>query len=1475
MTAGKTLCLNMIVRNEMANLERCLGALADYIDCWVIGDTGSTDGTQDFIKSFFAACKKPGELHTFPFKNFEQARNAALDCAYGSKLPYDYLLLADADMELVVEDEGFRERLEEPGYRLLQRADSGLAYWNTRLIRRNAGARYHSVTHEYIDVPGGVKELQGVWYKDHASGSNRVDKFARDIKLLSEALELDPENHRYWFYLAQSYRDAGRTAEAVKAYAKRAEMGGWDEEAWSARLQEARCLRKLGDEGGFVRQALAAFNMRPQRAEPLYDVARFYREKGMNDASVLFSEAGLAMKRPEQDILFLEDFVYTAGLQEEYSIAANYACDPARKDRGFAACNWLALNRSIPGGSRELAWSNLFFYVKPASDMLPSFAARTVGFSPPDGYRPLNPSVARLGQHIVVMQRTVNYQMTEDGLQYQTPNNAPIHTRNFLLRLTDELDIQSAAEILPPADMPEPACKLVLGFEDLRLFIWGGALWGNACLRELTSEAWCEQVLARIDDLGPATCRLTDWRVLHPEGPRVHEKNWMPQVAGDRLQFIYLCDPTRVVDDRGRTLTETIPSIAAQRFRGGSQLIGFDGGWLALIHEVQWRPSDKRRFYQHRFVWFDGANTLRRVSRPFFFHKKGVEFALGLAWHPDEKRLMISYSVADSEAWIATVNAGEVRGVLEDAEYLPSGSSARVRDAALNLPEPENPPDGTVVQTTIHGKRIRFFVTNRHDSIMKFHHEGVFYETEELDLIKRHYPRGGTFVDIGANVGNHAVYVSRFTKSSRIIVFEPNPTAISILKENLFLNHCKNVDTRFLGIALGAKKGRLRQSTPDANNLGHTCYFEDASGDIQAIDGDALILDEPVEFVKIDVEGMEIEILSGLQQTVRRWRPTIFIEVWDSRAQDFLDWCARESYHIVYRLQRYEGIWNYLIKPIFSITTENGAPRPELDTAITTLAPQDKLLVGGGIGSACNRAQSTEKTFLNLAPFLRVADSPVERRRLSRELDARIVPFLSDDGALPQIHCFYEVLSDEVEHRTLLAATTSMRAAGHPVRVWSYSPQKLGFLQPHGIEVRAAADVVPRALFERIVGSSEIRYFSDIFRYAVLYEHGGLWMDSDVILLRPFPFRGDHFLNLQWRGGHKGHFICGNVMYAEPFSRHLRALYEISIERFFAARGWEFGMVGPKLLSDYVASDAGAELRERLFSPMLFNSIDWTETDRFDRPLSELSDYLNDERVFGIHLWTARNDVHAGGEGAPLGTLLADPLASFPVLTSLADRFNTDKNRHTGNRHCYARIYDRLLADRRFSLRRLMEIGLCRGLTERNQSETPSVAMWQSYFPFCQVIGVDLTDFSRLNNERFVSFICDQSNRDDPRAVAAKLDPGSFDVIIDDGSHASFDQQLTLREFFPLLADGGWYFIEDLDWQPPGEDVAKITLTKTLLREIQQHGKAQSIDSLGVSDIAGQMAEILFFDSHYELNRAKLLGGLAAIRKRGGAGLVR
>ncbi|RWA58814.1 glycosyltransferase [Mesorhizobium sp.] len=1245
MTNGKRLCLNMIVKNEIANLQRCLIAVADHIDCWVIGDTGSTDGSQDFIRSFFADRNLPGELHEFQFHNFEQARNEALDRAYASALSYDYLLFDDADMELMVQDAGFRQRLDAPGYRVLQRSGSDLAYWNTRLVRREAGARYHGVTHEYIDVPGGVEELRSVWYKDHATGSNRVDKFERDIRLLLEALEKDPENHRYWFYLAQSYRDAGRTPEAAVAYAKRAAMGGWDEEAWNASLQEARCLRKLGDDAGFIRQALAAFDQRPQRAEPLYDLARFYREKGMNDASVLFSEAGLAIKRPEQDILFLEDFVYTTGLREEHAIAANYACDPVRKDRGFAACNWLALDRTIADGPRDLARSNLFFYLRPAKEEMPSFSARPVGFTAPDGYRMSTPSVTRRGDEIVLLQSSI----AEAGAQDDTPNGTPNHARNFLLRLSNDLEVESSREILRSADLPQPAYDRGLGCEGVRLFAWRDRLWAVACARTEADDR-LEPVIACIDQSGPGPYHMTDWRVLRPTGAKVQADNWMPLVkpAGinieqEQLQFIAAGDPIGLFDDEGRTISQTAPAVATDQFRGGTQAIAFEGGWLALVYETRAKPNDARQYRQHRFVWFDGAGHLAKVSRPFFFDRTGIELAAGLAWHPDEKRLLISYSVDDTQPWIAIIDGTEVGRTLKDVDR----PSPVMADPGLMPASPSSNP--------------------------------------QRDFPPYEVPASETRTELS-----------------------------------------------------GDRVGRGKSSM-------------------------------------------------------------------------------------------------------------------------------------GGNSIRSGSAKSSEEIFHKLAPFLHDVDHALQRRERSRRFDERIARFVGDDTALPQINCFYEVMSEKTEHRTLIAATSSMRSAGHPVRVWSYSPHKLEFLAIHGIEIRSADDVMPRALFERIVAGSEIRYFSDIFRYAVLYEHGGLWMDSDIVLLRPFAFHGDHFFNLQWRGSHKGHLVCGNVIYAKPYSRHLRALYEISIQRFHDARGKEFGDIGPKLLSDYIASEDGADLRDAVFSPMFFNAIDWTETELFDKPISELADYLNDDRVFGIHLWTARNDVKPGDESAPLIAQLVNPLEYFPTFTNLADRFNTDKNRHVGNHHCYARIYDRLLSPRRLSMRQLMEIGLCRGLAEGNQTETPSVALWQSYFPFCQVIGVDLTDFSQFNNDRFKSFVCDQSRPDDLRGVAANLEAGSLDVIIDDGSHASHDEQLTLREFFPLLAEGGWYFIEDLDWQPPGENSAQITLTKTLLREIKDNGHSRSLDPFGIGELADQFAEILFFDSHYELDRAMLLGGLVAIRKRGRA----
>jgi exonuclease I len=83
---------------------------------------------------------------------------------------------------------------------------------------------------------------------------------------------------------------------------------------------------------------------------------------------------------------------------------------------------------------------------------------------------------------------------------------------------------------------------------------------------------------------------------------------------------------------------------------------------------------DGARIYFHRFTWCDNVGSLKRVSRRFFFHRKGIEFVAGLAWHPDGERLIVSFGVGDGESWLGTVDAADIRATL----YSPDQRDSRV-----------------------------------------------------------------------------------------------------------------------------------------------------------------------------------------------------------------------------------------------------------------------------------------------------------------------------------------------------------------------------------------------------------------------------------------------------------------------------------------------------------------------------------------------------------------------------------------------------------------------------------------------------------------------------------------------------------------------------------------------------------------------------------------------------------------------------
>lgn len=352
----------MIVKNEAANLARCLAAAADHIDCFVICDTGSTDNTVAFIREFFAARGIPGEIPVTEFRNFEQARNAALDAARASPLQFDYLLLCDADMELVVRRPGFREELTAPAYMVTQQhTDGQLAYGNLRLLRRDLAARYRGVTHEYLDVePRLVAAFDGIYFLDHASGANRTTKFQRDIALLTDGLREEPGNARYVFYLANSYFDLGDAQNALVQYSKRMRMGGWEEEVFYSQYRYALCLRQQGRAAEMVGALLAAHRQFPHRAEPLHVLAMHHQARQQHAQAYRCAELGAKIPQPASG-LFVEPEVYRWRLLDIMAVSAFHL-------KRFAESR--DLNRRlldlVPPEHRERAFSNLQASVRAA-----------------------------------------------------------------------------------------------------------------------------------------------------------------------------------------------------------------------------------------------------------------------------------------------------------------------------------------------------------------------------------------------------------------------------------------------------------------------------------------------------------------------------------------------------------------------------------------------------------------------------------------------------------------------------------------------------------------------------------------------------------------------------------------------------------------------------------------------------------------------------------------------------------------------------------------------------------------------------------------------------------------------------------------------------------------------------------------------------------------------------------------------------
>ena len=694
--SGTTLCLNMIVRNESRIITRLMESVADIIDSYCICDTGSTDHTVELIESFFAEKGIPGKIVREPFRDFAYNRSYALkECE--SMPNADYILLLDADMVLWKHPEySFKDSLKEDAYYIYQGTDN-FYYKNTRIVKNRRGIHYWGVTHEFVKTPDGTQygtfEKPNLFIQDIGDGGCKSDKFERDIRLLKQGLIDHPDNDRYTFYLANSYRDHGDYREAIETYRKRIEIGGWFEEVWHSHYSIGKCYKHLNDMPNAIAAWLEAYQFFPKRIENLYEIITYYRQAGKNDLAYMFYVSALKqfLLNPSPDYLFLQKDVYDYKLDYEFSILGYY-CNLDNYDM-TRICHKVLNAHNVEETISRNVLNNYKFYSKTfptdlqsgistfgstynkqllisvgqtlLADSFPEFVGSTPSIT-------LHTSAADGTRELVVVQRFVNYRINDNGGYV---NQKHITTKNVVATF----DISGEKWVKTrefEMDYNRTLDSLYVGLEDVRVMSHGGKLLYNT-----NRGINIHHLMVEHGSIDLASKKTRSGLVLIADQKQV-EKNWVLFEDGSgKLKIIYGwndlvigdlkedselesdseadSDDEPVEEDAGisflfdKTHTITTPPFF-KYIRGSTNgvLVG-DEVWF-ICHAVSY---EDRRYYYHVFVVLDSTTyAVKKYTTMGTFDRNKVEYTLGFVYVAERDEFLIGYSRMDRETDYTTIS---------------------------------------------------------------------------------------------------------------------------------------------------------------------------------------------------------------------------------------------------------------------------------------------------------------------------------------------------------------------------------------------------------------------------------------------------------------------------------------------------------------------------------------------------------------------------------------------------------------------------------------------------------------------------------------------------------------------------------------------------------------------------------------------------------------------------------------------------
>jgi len=167
-----------------------------------------------------------------------------------------------------------------------------------------------------------------------------------------------------------------------------------------------------------------------------------------------------------------------------------------------------------------------------------------------------------------------------------------------------------------------------------------------------------------------------------------------------------------------------------------------------------------------------------------------------------------------------------------------------------------------------------------------------------------------TAVDIGAHIGKHSLELSK--TCNRVIAIEPDPASFALLRENIVTNVASNILP--LNCAMGSEPGNVTfyrdANYPTSNSITvkKNNNMEEITVVCDTLDNISKGLNVDIDFIKVDVEGGELNVLKGGKETLKRCHPKIVFEAWnDNAAEEIKNYLLQFGYSFI-RLDTY----NYL-----------------------------------------------------------------------------------------------------------------------------------------------------------------------------------------------------------------------------------------------------------------------------------------------------------------------------------------------------------------------------------------------------------------------------------------------------------------------------------------------------------------------------------------------------------------------------------